>query len=234
MPGGPPGGGDSRCRESEEFAGLPANFASARLPAGRHGLPRSFVAQNQRARIVAAMIRLLPEHGYRSLAIGQITGRANVSRAAFYAQFSSKEECFLTTYDLASGWLCDGITDAARGMDEWQERVRAGVAEALRLLAANPLVAHLLTVEVYRVGAAAWDRKQAMLNRFAEALRDGHPGRPDLPDDMADLLLGGVVSLIGRHVAAGEVERLPESTEALVDFILLPYLGGEEPGATLA
>lgn len=219
--------------EAGGLDGLPVEVAMARLPAGRHGLSRAFVSQNQRLRLLAAMLRLLPERGYPALTIGEITGEAGVSRAAFYQQFSSKEECFLAALDVASRWLCEGVEAAVAGVEQWQERVAAGVAAALRLLAANPLVAHLMAVEVYRVGAAAHKRQDAMLDRFATVLRDGHPGRPGLPDDMADLLLGGVVSLIGRYVASGESERLPEATESLVDFILIPYLSGGEPGATL-
>lgn len=216
-----------------KLGGLPAELAMARLPAGRHGLSRSFVAENQRLRLLAATLRQLPVHGYPALTIGQVTAEAAVSRAAFYAQFTSKEECFIATHDMASAWLCGGVEAGVEGLPDWRERVRAGSGEALSLLAANPLVAHLLAVESYRAGPAAHQRQEAMLDRFAAALRDGHPGRPGLPDEMADLLLGGVVSLIGRYVAGGRAEQLPEATEALVDFLLMPYLSGEEPGATL-
>jgi len=217
-----------------KLGGLPAELAMARLPSGRHGLSRSFVAENQRLRLLAATLRQLPQRGYPALTIGHITAEAGVSRAAFYKQFESKEECFLATYDVASGWLCEEVEAAVGGIDDWEQRVRVGTAEALRLLAANPLVAHLVAVEVYRASKAARERQHAMLDRFASALRAGHPGRPELPDDMADLLLGGVVALIGRYVAAGQADRLQEATEALVGFLLIPYIGGGEPGATLA
>jgi AcrR family transcriptional regulator len=215
------------------LGGLPAEVAMARLPSGRHGFSRSFVAENQRLRLLAAMLRLLPERGYPALTIGQITGEAAVSRASFYKQFESKEECYLATYDVASGWLCGEVEAAVGGIDGWEQRVRTGTAEALRLLAANPLVAHLVAVEAYRAGEAAQERQHAMLDRFASALRAGHPGRPELPDEMADLLLGGVVALVGRYVASGQAGRLQEATDAVVGFLLIPYVGGGEPGATL-
>jgi AcrR family transcriptional regulator len=220
--------------ERQALAGLPAEVVMARLPAGRHGLPRSFVAHNQRLRVVAALLRLLPEHGYSALTIGHITREAGVSRAAFYEQFSGKEDCFLATYEVASRWLREGVSATVDGIADWEERVRTGVAEALRLLAANPLVAHLMAIEVYRAGEVVWERHQETLDGFAAALRAGHPGRVDLPDDMANLLLGGVVTLVARYVSSGRAEQLPEATEALVGFLLIPYLGGEEPGATLA
>jgi AcrR family transcriptional regulator len=112
--------------------------ALARLPPGRHGLPRSFVAHNQRLRILAGMLRVLPRHGYPATTIGHITGEAGVSRGAFYQHFASKEECFLATYDLAGQWFCERVERAVAGEGEWRARLRAGASEALRLLAANP------------------------------------------------------------------------------------------------
>jgi AcrR family transcriptional regulator len=220
--------------ERGALAGLPADVVMARLPAGRHGLPRSFVTHNQRLRIIAAMLRVLPEHGYAGLTIAHITREAGVSRAAFYHQFASKEDCFLAALDIASRWLCERVEAAVEGQRDWQERVRAAAAEALALIGANPLVGHLLAVEAPRAGQAARERHQALLDRFAAALRAGHPGRGDLPDDIADLLLGGVVTMVARYVISGRAEQLPEATEALVGFLLIPYLSGEEPGATLA
>jgi AcrR family transcriptional regulator len=216
------------------FAGLPPELAMARLPRGRHGLPRSFVARNQRQRIVAAMLRVLPGHGYPAATIGHITEEAGVSRAAFYQQFAGKEDCFLATYDVASRWFCESVERAVAAEGEWPARVRTGASEALRLLAANPLVAHLMAVEALQAGVLARERQQAMLDRFAAALRADHPGRAELPVELADLLLGGVVALIARYVDSDRVERLPDATTTLVECLLIPYIGGEETSALLA
>jgi AcrR family transcriptional regulator len=232
-PGEPPPGGEPERFEPETLTGLPPELALARLPAGRHGLPRSFVAYNQRLRIVAGMLRVLPQQGYPATTIGHITREAGVSRAAFYQQFGSKEECFLTTYDLASEWFCERVERAVADNEDWGDRIREGAAEALRLLGSNPLVAHLMAVEALQAGRAARERQQAMLDRFAAALRADHPGRAELPDDLADLLLGGVVALIARYVDSDRAERLPEATRALVEYLLIPYIGTEETSAAL-
>jgi AcrR family transcriptional regulator len=235
VPGEPPApGGDPERFDPEALAGLPPELAMARLPAGRHGLSRSFVAHNQRLRLVAAMLRVLPRHGYPATTIGHVTAEAGVSRAAFYQQFAGKEECFLATYDVASRWFCGSVEQTIAGEAEWTARIRVGASEALRLLAANPLVAHLMAVEALQAGRAARERQQAMLDRFAAALRADHPGRPELPVDLADLLLGGVVALIARYVDSDRAERLPEATTALVEYLLIPYLGAEEAEASLA
>ncbi|MGC1164778.1 MAG: TetR/AcrR family transcriptional regulator [Solirubrobacterales bacterium] len=233
-PAEPSPGGEPERFDPRALASLPPELALARLPAGRHGLPRSFIARNQRLRIVAGLLRVLPEHGYPATTIGHITGEAGVSRAAFYQQFASKEDCFLATYDVASRWFCESVERAVAAEDEWPARIRTGASEALRLLAANPPVAHLVAVEALQAGRAARERQQAMLDRFAAALRADHPGRLELSDDLAGLLLGGVVALIARYVDSDRAERLPEATAALVEYLLIPYLGAEETSASLA
>jgi AcrR family transcriptional regulator len=219
--------------EPDALAGLPPELAMARLPPGRHGLPRDFVARNQRLRIVAAMLRVLPEHGYPATTIGHVTREAGVSRAAFYQQFASKEECFLATYEVASRWFCERVEGVVAGQREWPSRIRTGVTEARDLLVANPLVAHLIAVEALQAGRAARERQQACLDRFAAALQEGHPGRAELPQDLVDMLLGGALSLIARYVDGGQVERLPATTTSLVESLLIPYLGagGDAAGA---
>jgi AcrR family transcriptional regulator len=233
-PGEPPPGGGPERFEPGALAGLPAELALARLPAGRHGLPRSFVVRNQRLRIVAGMLRVLPQHGYPATTIGHITREAGVSRAAFYQQFGDKEDCFLATYDLASQWLCERVERAVAADGQWADRVRTGAAETLRLLAGNPAVAHLMAVESLQAGPAARERQQAFLARFADALRAGRAGQPGLTADLKDLLLGGVVSLIARYVDTGRAEQLPDATAVLVEYLLIPYLGAEEASASLS
>lgn len=206
------------------FAELPDKLALGQLPPGRHGLPRAFVVRNQRLRIVAALLRMLPLHGYAETTIGHITGEARVSRQAFYGQFAGKEECFLEAYDLGSAWLCDGVEEAV-GDQAWPARVRTGVGAILRLLAANPALAHLIAIEALQAGAAARRHQQASLARLAEILSFGRPDRPELPGDLEQLLLGGALSVVARHVESDRTEQLPEIEAALVECLLIPYLG---------
>jgi AcrR family transcriptional regulator len=221
MPGPSPADAEPERFEPDELPELPASLALSQLPAGRHGLPRSFVARNQRLRIVAAVLRVLPRHGYAATTIGYVTREAGVSRASFYDQFESKEECFLATYDIAAKWLCERVEAAAASEREWPASVKAGASEAMRLLAANPEVAHLIAVEALQAGAAARRRRQLCIEHLARALRTGRPPDVELPEDLEQLLIGGTLSLIGRYVDSGRVEQLPDAT---VDLVALYFL----------
>jgi AcrR family transcriptional regulator len=230
----PPGDEKPERFEPGAFDDLSPELALSQLPGGRHGLPRAFVTRNQRLRMVNAMLRVLPERGYAETTIAHITGEAGVSRGAFYAQFESKEACFLETYAVAAGWLCERVEQAGEAEDEWPTRVRVSVAEALRLLAGNPPLAHLIAVEPARAGAAARSRQQACLAHFGKALRAGRPRRKELPAELEELLLGGVLSLIARYVETDRTEQLPEATAELVHYLLIPYLEPGEPGRIAA
>ena len=96
------------------------------------------------------------------------------------------------------------------------------------MLAANPPLAHLIAIEALQAGSAARRLQQASLARLAEILRLGRPERPELPADLEQLLLGGALSVVSRHVEGGRVEQLPEIEAALVECLLIPYLGPGE------
>jgi AcrR family transcriptional regulator len=229
MPGSPPADAEPERFEPGTLANLPPELALGQLPGGRHGLPRSFVERNQRLRLIGAMLRVLPRHGYPRTTIGHVTEEAGVSRSAFYGQFEGKEECFLATYDLAAGWLCERVEGAVAADERWSSRVSAGISQALRLLAANPALAHLIAVEALQAGAAARHRRQACISRLAAALRAGRPQGPDLPVDLEELLIGGALAHIARYVDAGRTESLSDATAELIQYLLIPYL---DPGET--
>ncbi len=214
--------------EPDALAELPDELAFSRLPTGRHGLPRSFVERNQRLRLIAAMLRALARRGYPAATIGQLTREAGVSRSAFYAQFENKEQCFLATYDLAAGWLCERVERAVAEQERWGAGVLSGVAEALRLLAANPPVARLVAVDALQAGLAARERRHACVTRLARALRAGRPRDPELSVDLEELLVGGALAHVAGYVNTGRTERLAEATPELVQYLLIPYLGSAE------
>src|SRR4051794_25512564 len=82
------------------------------LPPGRHGLPRSFVAKNQRDRILAAVGDVVSFSGYAGLNVEDVVHAAGVSRRTFYDHFASKEDAFLAAYDAVAGQLIERVAGA--------------------------------------------------------------------------------------------------------------------------
>jgi AcrR family transcriptional regulator len=209
----------------------PSAEASPRLPAGRHGLPREFIAQNQRERIITAMVDTVAERGYNATTVAHITKAASVSRRTFYEHFADKEACFLAAYDMVADHIRASMRAAAESFGDWPQQVRAALATMLRFLASEPELARLCMVEPVAAGGEIAARHRATMQDFVAILKSGRPehsGERPLPEATEETLVGGIVSLIVREISAGRSEELEQLLPDLVELILAPYLGSEE------
>jgi AcrR family transcriptional regulator len=204
----------------------------ARLPPGRHGLSREFVAKNQRDRLTAGMIAAVAEHGFHEATITQIAAAAGVSRRTFYGYFSSKEECFFDTFGQVADHLEGAMASAAEGEGEWPERVRAQLTTMLETFAANPDLARFALIAPPNAGGDIAARYRELLDRLFAILTEAKPESPAIISEpsraVADGLLGGIVALIVRKVKAGEGEGLTGLASDLLELFLAPYYGQEE------
>jgi AcrR family transcriptional regulator len=205
----------------------------ARLPPGRHGLPREFVTHNQRERLIAGIAEAIAEHGYSGTTIAHITRAAAVSRRTFYEHFSSKDECFVAAYDTVMKELQERVSAAFEQSEEWAEAIKAGIAAMLGFLSAEPNLARLCMVEALVAGPAVVERYDAAIQSFVPYFREGREGRPPevlsrLSPTTEEALVGGMVSLISRRIIAGKAEELEDLLPDLVEFTLTPYLGSAE------
>jgi AcrR family transcriptional regulator len=201
------------------------------LPRGRHGLSREFIARHQRERVLDAIASLLDEHGYDRTTVAAISTRAGVSKSDFYRHFASKDECFLAAYDESVERLRGQVLAACANCGAWAEGVCAGLAAALAVLAAEPGRASLLLVEGLRAGPGVCGHFQVAVESFVPYLRDGAPagtsaGRP--PEAADEAVIGGIASLLGRRILAGQADQLARFFPELAEFALTPYLGVAE------
>jgi AcrR family transcriptional regulator len=201
------------------------------LPRGRHGLSREFIAEHQRERLLTAIADSLDENGFERTTVSAISGLAGVSKSDFYRHFAGKDECFFAAYDEAVARLREAVTSACAGGSQWAERVCAGLAAALTRLAAEPAQANMLLVEGLRAGPGVSGRFQRAIESFVPYLRDGAPAGTSAsraPAAVDEAVVGGIASLLGRRVLAGEADRLDRFFPELAEFALTPYLGVAE------
>lgn len=204
-----------------------------RLPRGRHGLPPEFVAQNQRERLIAALIQVLYEVGYQKTTVSIIGQRASVSKSDFYKHFETKDDCFIAAYDVAVERIRDQVAAACVESDgsEWSRRVQDAIGSLLKLFSAEPALASIFLVEGLRAGREVYDRYQAAVEIFVGYLRQGAPRNPtgaEIPEATGEAVVGGIASLLGRRVLAGEADQLGELFPEILEFTLAAYLGAEE------
>jgi AcrR family transcriptional regulator len=205
----------------------------ARLPPGRHGLPREFVARNQRERLIAGLAEAVAENGYAGTTIAHITRHAAVSRRTFYEHFGSKDECFVAAYDTVMTELRKRVGEAFDQEEEWPQAARAGIAAMLEFLTAEPSLARLSMVEALVAGPVVIERYDAAIQSLVPFFEAGRKGRSSeilagLSPTTEEALVGGMVSLISRRIFAGRFEEIESLLPDLVEFTLTPYLGSSD------
>jgi AcrR family transcriptional regulator len=208
-----------------------ASKSTTRPLPGRHALPREFIAQHQRARIIAALARVTAEKGYRAVTVADIVKQAGIARNTFYENFGSKEDCFLAAQEYAMSAALERVVDAAGEIENWPRRVRAGLTAFLEYVGEEPALARTCMVEALSAGPASVryyeESQQAFVSLFKLG-RDVSPHGAELPDTLEEALIGGVFWIVYQRLTGPEPAKIGELLPELTEFILTPYLGADE------
>jgi AcrR family transcriptional regulator len=181
------------------------------VPRGRHAPPLEVRLERQRARLFAAAAAVFARVGYAEASAEAISREAGMSKATFYEHFANKEECILALFDAAAAQVVEAVaasTEAGGGSPE--RRIHQGVHAFLSTLVAFPDHARTLLVEIIGAGPRAAERRDAVLQQFADfIMRENETaaelyGSPRLksPDD-AYALVGAIVELASRQLRHG-------------------------------
>lgn len=203
----------------------------AKMPPGRHLVPREFITQNQRERMLLATAELVAERGYQKTTIELIAKTARVALSTFYEQFSSKEECFLAAFEesvAAAKEVFDELLDAEA---PWADQIASGLEIFLEMVIAEPARARLCIVEAQAAGTEALARYQAMLESMAPKLREGREFNPRagrLPDGLEVAIVGGLAWLVHQRLLADRVDGIKALLPEMLQVTLTPYLGEAE------
>jgi AcrR family transcriptional regulator len=199
-----------------------------RLPPGRHGLPRVFVVENQRERLLNGVVEAVAEHGYNATTITRITAAEKISRRTFYEYFEGKEDCFLAAYEMIEAHVLRSMLAAPGAGEAWPERVRARLAALLDVLSRDTAVSRCFLVEPLAAGGDVAARYREAMQLLAGTLRP-EPPPSELDMEVRDqALVGGIATLIVRRLNSGGAPRLPDLLPDLVELALAPYLGRQE------
>jgi AcrR family transcriptional regulator len=199
-----------------------------RPPPGRHPLPREFIAQHQRARIISALAEEAAEKGYRAVTVADVVRRARIARNTFYENFACKEECFLAASEFAVEEALHRVVEAAGEVESWADRVDVGLAAFLSYVASEPALARMCILEALTAGPAAVERYERAIGAFVPLFRLGRrisPNGKDLPETLEETIVGGIFWILYQRVVTGQVEQIEELRPELVEFSLAPYAG---------
>jgi AcrR family transcriptional regulator len=201
------------------------------LPSGRHGLQRSFVATNQRERILAAVAQSAAELGYAKMSVEAIIARAGVSRRTFYEHFRNKEDAFLSAYDAVVHRQARHLRRAYLHETTARERLRAGIRAYLQLTAGDPDCARMCIVEVLAAGPRALARRDQAMRMFAEIIEDNI--RELIPRCRraaltGETIVGGIHEVVFSRILTGRIDELPGLADDLLATLLMLDAGPHE------
>jgi len=189
-----------------------ADRQTVSVPRGRHAPPLEVRLSVQRRRLFVAASAVFARLGYAEASAEAIAREAGMSKATFYEHFANKEECILALFEEAVTEVMLAMAGAQQPEEHatYEERVAAGVRAFLAVLAEYPDSARTLLVEIIGAGPRAMERRDAVLEAFADGLyRDNRAAAPPLgaptfatPDD-AFAVIGAAVELVSRHLRTG-------------------------------
>lgn len=186
--------------------------------------PTDVAEASQRHRIVEAMIASCAEKGYGGTTIGDIVGRARISRTTFYKRYGDKRTCFGAAVDFCVEELRRTASEARSPGDPPPRAVRKATGAILEAMAARPAVAQLLCADAAAVEPAVVDRYRRLVIPALEGLWDAAaaPRRSQLDPGLA---FGRAQLLILSQIAAGKSSQLPDLLPEIVYLAIAPFAG---------
>jgi AcrR family transcriptional regulator len=216
-------------------AGSPSDRAlraEGRLPSGRHDLPRKFIVQNQRERIVDATAAIVAEKGLASLTIPEIARRANVSHQTFYEMYPTKHDAFLGTQKVGLHQaLLVTVQAYEENKEDWPRGVAAGLRALLGYLASEPAHSHLILVDTFAASPEAIEIRDTSIHAFAAYLQPGYhyAGNGNaIPGVAPEAIAGGIWQVLNFYIEDERTEELPDVAPQLIYAALTPFLGPKD------
>jgi AcrR family transcriptional regulator len=209
----------------------PRSTAPTVVPRGRHAPPLEVRLTVQRRRLFEAAATVFAKRGFADATAEAISREAGMSKATFYEHFANKEEAILALFDEAATEVMRQMALASEQATEtYPEHLAQGTRAFLRTLADWPDAAQTLLVEIIGAGPRATERRDAILDAFADAIyRDNERTAPNYSAprfasrDDAFACVGAIVELASRQLRTrnpGDIRELEPVIERLMLGIL--------------
>jgi len=200
-----------------------------KLQPGRR-LPAEEVARNQRERLFAALVAVVAEKGYEDTRVEDLLELSGVSRSAFYAHFSGKEECLVAALQSFVAPTVGGIFDKDGPPPSERDSYQA-FETFISLIVEQGAAARMCLVEIYAAGPRAVeeiDRTTDRIQAFVSAALEQVPGREGMPPEIIRAIVGGLRKVIHTRLYRHEEEELTELVPQMWSWIAA-YTSPPEP-----
>jgi DNA-binding MarR family transcriptional regulator len=160
-----------------------------------------------------------------------------VEEGTFYEILQGAEDRFLAAFEEGLERLSEAVREAAGREQSWLGRLRTGLVALLGFFDDEPGWGRLLVFQAPLDGAVALRCQQRVLGVLSMLVDDGGPQAIGeiMPEPWltAELLLGGVFSVIRARMLEADGAALVELAPSLMAFVVRPYLGQAAASAEL-
>lgn len=178
-----------------------------------------------------AMLLTVGDKGYDKATVQEVLERSGISRDSFQRRFGGKEACFAEAYEMAADRVCAEVLEAGRSAESWRAGFRTALAQLLRTVAEQPLLARALLIEVRAARGEAWAKHQQLVERFArvvDSARAQRRARPTVTPLTAQFVVGAIKETLATEVAAGRAAEVERLLPDLAHLAVLNYFGEDE------
>jgi len=167
-----------------------------------------------RDRLLDGLAASIGDRGYRDTTVADIVRHARTSKRTFYAQFASKEECFIELLRRNNEHLIAHIRASVDPQADWQVQIRQAVGAYVEHIEARAAITLSWIREAPALGAAAHPLHRSAMDHLTELLVElsASPGfrrarlNPITPP-LALIVLGGLRELTALFVEDGRDVR---------------------------
>jgi AcrR family transcriptional regulator len=176
------------------------------------------------------MLLTVGEKGYAQTTVREVAERAHITQDRFHRRFGSKESCFARAYEEAADRFATQILATCEAAPGWREGFRAVLAELLRFVAEQPLLAKALLLEVRAARGSAWVVHQEVIDRLVTALDTARhePGaRAGTTRTTSAFVAGAIEESLCLDLAAGRADGVQLQLNDLTRLAFLQLFGEE-------
>jgi AcrR family transcriptional regulator len=187
---------------------------------------REEVLDDQRLRLIRAVIDVVGAKGYRVTTVADVIALAGVSRKTFYEHFANKQECLFAAFDFVSERVVERLRRAHSETAGWPERVEAAIRALFEGAVENPGAVRLAMLEIGAAGPAGIERRERSTERYEQFIYDAVALAPDggaISPPAVRAIVGGLTRVLTHRVLRGEHKRLLAQTPDLVNWAVSYY-----------
>lgn len=109
---------------------------------------RRMTREDKRRRIIEAAVEVFADKGFFGARVSEIADRAGVADGTIYLYFKSKDDILISLFEEKMAEILERLETLLGRIEEPEEKMRHYIVEHLRLVAEQPKLMQVLTVEL--------------------------------------------------------------------------------------